>query len=172
MKKLFILSLILIVNLYASLSEDKLKVIIIGKVAKYVVWPKENNTKEFHITILQNPFGTLPDTIYKNKQINNKPVVIQYIDTVDTLDNLAKTDILYIPKSEASHLQKILQTLHGKGIFTMSDIKGFAQKHGMLQLYFVSRKIKLKINLDAVKKEHLNIRSTLLRIAKVIKEEK
>jgi len=168
MKRFFLLFIITL-TLHASLSEDKLKVMIIGRVAKYIVWPQEQTAKNFCITILDNPFSTLPDTLYKNKKINNKPVVISYIDDIK---EIKRSDILYIPKSQTSQLQTILSYIKNKGIFTISDIKGFAEKKGMLQLYFVSRKIKLKINLDAVKKEHLNIRSTLLRIAKVIKEEK
>jgi hypothetical protein len=165
MQRIFFLIFILVLTLHASFSEDKLKVIIMGKVAKYVVWQKKE--KNFYITIIDNPFGTLPKEIYKDKKINNKPIILNFIKNIQELKH---TDMLFIPKSQASQLQNIIHTIKGQGIFTVSDIKGFAQKKGMLQLYFVSRKIKLKINLDAVKKEHLNIRSTLLRIAKVIKE--
>jgi hypothetical protein len=167
MNRLFLISLLLTATLHASFSEDKLKVVLIGKVSKYVVWPKKEQETKFNITILNNPFGSLPEKIYKNKTIDSREVSLHYIDTIDELQ---KSDVLYIPESQTAQLQEILQHLKGKGIFTISDIKGFAQKGGMLQLYFVSRKIKLKINLQSVKEEHLNIRSTLLRIAKVIKE--
>ncbi len=170
MKRLFILLLLVVTTLNASFSEDKFKAMIIGKVAKYVVWNKKESTPYFNITILNNPFGSTIDTIYHNKRIDGKEVKIHYIDTIDQLTQ-TQSDILYIPNSQASQLQNILDTIKGKGIFTISDIRGFAQKGGMLQLYFISRKIKLKINLESVKEENLNIRSTLLRIAKVIKEE-
>jgi len=166
MKKLFILLLFLAVSLQASLSEEKLKVMLIGKVTKYVVWNKKNVSDELHITILNNPFDTLPQKIYANKTIDGKKIVFSYIDTIDELQDC---DLLYIPKSAASQLDTIFQKLQNKKIFTISDIRGFAQKGGMLQLYFISQKIKLKINLQSVKEHGLNIRSTLLRIAKVIK---
>jgi len=164
--KHFILLLFLVVSLQASLSEEKLKVMLIGKVAKYIVWDKQKSAKDFTITILKNPFDTLPDEIYKDKTIDGKKVILHYIDSVE---DLQKSDILYIPTTVASQLTTILEKIKGKGIFTISDIRGFAQKGGMLQLYFLSQKIKLKINLQSVKAENLNIRSTLLRIAKVIK---
>jgi len=168
MMKFFLIFLIFTVSLEASLSKDTLKVVLIGKVSKYVVWPKKESKKEFDITILNNPFGTLLEKVYANKTINSKKVVLHYIDTIDDLN---KSDVLYIPASQSLQLPKILQYLKGKGVFTISDIKGFAQKGGMLQLYFVSRKLKLKINLQRVREENLQIRSTLLRIAKIIKEE-
>jgi len=169
MKRLLFLLLFFTITLQASLSEDKLKVMLIGKIVKYVVWNEKESTKELRITVLNNPFEDTADKFYKDKKIDGRDVKLTYIESID---ELKESDILYIPSSASSQLQTILETIKGKGIFTISDIRGFAQRSGMLQLYFVSRKIKLKINLQRVKDEHLNIRSTLLRIAKVIKEEK
>jgi hypothetical protein len=169
MKRLLFLLLFITVTLQASLSEDKLKVMLIGKIAKYIVWDENSTSNELCITILKNPFEKIPHQFYKDKKIDGKDVKIKYIENIDELN---ESDILYIPSSESSQLQTILDSIKGKGIFVISDIRGFAQKSGMLQLYFVSRKIKLKINLQSVKEEHLNIRSTLLRIAKVIKEDR
>lgn len=153
-------------TLQASSSEDKLKVLIIGKVAKYFSW-KNSDLNAFTITVIDNPFKEKLNKYYKNKKILSKKVNINYINSISELGN---PNILYIPSSQSSNLAMILKATENKNILTISDIRGFAQKQGMLQLYFASRKIKLKINIDRVKKEKLNVRSTLLRIAKVIKE--
>jgi len=166
MIKYLTISLLFFSLLNASSSEDKLKVMIIGKVAKYVTW-KESNRDNFVITVLNNPFDDLFDKRYMRKKIHSKNVKIV---SIQAIKQLTSTDILYIPKSDASRLDTILKAVKNKNILTVSDIRGFAEKKGMLQLSFVAQKIKLTINLDAVKKAKLKIRSTLLRIAKVIKE--
>jgi hypothetical protein len=169
MNKIFLLLLFLSFTfLNASQSEEKLKAVIMGKVAKFITW-KDNTHNTFVITILDNPFNGLIDKLYESKKIKSKRVQIIHTDSIN---NLGFTNILYIPASRASELSDILKKTKNKNILLVSDIRGFAEKKGTLQIYFVSQKIKLKINLDTAKKENLKIKSSLLRIVSVIQEDK
>ena len=169
MKRILVLLIcILACNpLYAYQSEDKLKAVIIGKLAKFITW-QTDNSDEFVITVLNNPFDDLLDRLYKNKQIKKKPVKIRYINDIT---ELSATHVLYIPHVSQRELDTILDNIKGKNIVTISDIRGFSQKKGMIQIYFVSQKVKLKINHDVSKNEDLKISSTLLRIATIVKNE-
>lgn len=164
-KSIFIF-LLSINSLFAYQSEESLKITVIGKIAKYVSWP--NETSSFTITILDNPFGKKINIAYKDKKIGGKKIKIVSINDIKDLPQ--DTKILYIPKKDSYKLTTILQSISGKNILTISDIRGFAQKKGILQVYFLSRKLRLKINLDIAKKNNLQIRSVLLRIAKVLKD--
>ncbi len=155
-------------SLHAYESEDKLQVVLVGKVAKYIEF-LDTSSQTFTITVLKNNFGTLFDEIYKNKKINSKPVTIKYIQTIDKLET---SDILYIPKVTSKELSNILEQTQNKNILTISNTRGFAHKGGVMQFYFVSQKIKIKINIHSAKKQNLKIRPTLLRISDVVKEEK
>ena len=152
-------------SLFAYETENKLEILIISKVSKYIKW-EEKPYESFKITVLQNSYGTLFDEIFLNEKINDKNVEISYIDDISQLE---QTNILYIPESSAKDLENILATIENKNIVTISGIRGFAQKNGLIQIYFVSRKPKLKINLDTAKKENLKINASLLRISDVIK---
>jgi len=154
--------------LHAYESEDKLKVVIIGKTAKYITC-KENNLDTFVITVLRNPYGELFDEVYKDKKIKSKPVIIKYIDDIN---DLGESDILYIPKVSAAELSDILQHTENQNILTVSDTRGFAQKGGIIQLYFVSQRLKLKINTHSANLQNIKIKPTLLRIAEVVKGNK
>ena len=164
-KTVFIASL-LYTSLYAYESEDKLKAVIVGKVAKYIEF-KENNSTSFTITILNNQFDTLFDDIYHNKTIQSKPVKIQYIKDIRELNT---TDILFISSENSWLLSDILQKIEGRGILSVSDLRGFTQKGGILQLYFLGQKLKLKMNIDALQREKLDADNTLLRIVEIVKE--
>jgi len=159
----------LLTSLYAYESEDKLKVIIIGKVAKYITYENAQNLDNFVITVLRNPFENLFDDIYKNKRIKSKPVKISYIDHINELES---TNILYIPNVNARELSDILYKTQNSNILTVSDTRGFAQRGGVMQLYFISQKLKIKINIQSAKRHSLKIQPTLLRIADVVKDEK
>lgn len=168
MRRIFFLFILLLyVHLSAYESEDKLKVVIAGKVAKYTDWENKNYSK-FKITILHNPYNSLFDETFLGKKIKDKEIEIEYINS---LDELQETNMLYISTADAKELETILKQVQGKGILTVSDIRGFAEKEGIIQIYFVSQKVKLKINLDVARRENLKISSSLLNIATVIKKE-
>jgi len=168
--KLFNRLLILLlasVVLNAYESEEKLKTVIIGKVAKYISWDTTLNEK-FIITVCGNEFGTLFDDIYRDKFIKSKPVEIRYIDKITELQ---ETNILFISQSRESMLQEIVLATKDKNILTISDSRGFAQKEGALQLYFVGQKLKLKMNTDVVQDEGFKVDRALLRVVEIVKRD-
>lgn len=167
--RFFFLALLLSTTLFGYQSEKYLEAVIIGKVAKYVQW-QHNNSKDFTIAILHNPFGDMLDTIYEDKTIHNKKVKIVYIDNIEELPE--DTKILYIPKEDSAQLISIIDTIKHKPIFTISPIQGFAEKEGILQIYFIERKIKFKINLEIATSNNLYIKSTLLQISEVLQKDK
>ncbi len=152
-------------SLFAYESEEKLQAMIIGKIVKFITWEDEKS-KTFTITILNNPFGTTFDELYQGKQIKDKDVVIKYITKIE---QIGKTDILYIANVTSQELETILQKVKNSNILTISDLRGFAEKKGIVQVYFASQKPKLKINLESAKEENMQIKSSLLQIADVVK---
>jgi len=166
MYKVIIILFLLFYSLDAYETEDKVKVIIVGKVAKFIRW-EDNTHKKFIITILKNPFDGLFNTIYDGKKIHKKYVEIKYIDNID---NLSYTDILYLPKISSDELKKIFQKIDGKKILSMSDMRSFAQKGGMVQISFASQRARLKINIDSTNKSKLQVKASLLKISDVIGE--
>ena len=164
----FILPIVVLlsIDLNAYQSEDKLKVVLVGKVGKYITW-QEKNSDDFIITILNNQNGDLFNKIYRDKKIKNHAVKLKYIQDID---ELTQTNILYIPSSNSKNLEEIFKKTVDKNILTISDIRGFSQKGGILQIYFASQKPKIRINLDVAKRENLKIKSSLLQIADVVKD--
>lgn len=170
MKKLILcislLSFTTSINAYEK--EDKVKALITGKVAKFISW-RENNSSKFVIGIYKNQFNDVFDNLYSNATIKSKKVKIEYIKNIK---NLQDVKILYISQASSAELKTILNYIKNKNILTISDIRGFAQKGGMIQLYTKNQRLKLRINLDNVQKENLKIKASLLRISDVIRESK
>ncbi|MCU7836629.1 MAG: YfiR family protein [gamma proteobacterium symbiont of Taylorina sp.] len=151
-------------NLYAYEVEDKLKSIIVGKIAKFINW-ENSDSNEFIITVYKNQLGNYFNSIHKGKKINDKKIRIKYINNIE---NLKFTNILYISKATSSELSSILNYIHEKNILTISDLRGFAQKGGIIQIYSLSQKLKLNINLKKAKKENIKIKASLLRMANIV----
>jgi hypothetical protein len=158
---------LLFTTLYSYESEDKLKVVVVGKIAKFIEWQNDRNS-EFVITVFRDrEKSQLFKKIFSSKSIKERDVQVV---TIDSLDELDFTHILYIPEVSNYELNNILSATHHKNILTISDIRGFAEKGGVVQLYISSRKIRLKINHQISKEHGFKISSSLLRIATIINE--
>jgi hypothetical protein len=164
--RLFLLLFFVVFNLFGVESQDKLKVAITGKVAKYISF-EDKKGDAFTITVLNSPYASYFDEIYSGKKIKNRDIIIKHIESIDQLED---TDILYIPEMDFASLEVILQKIDGKNILSVSDSKGFAEKGGVLQLYFNAQKIKLRVNINELEANNLKAKSSFLKIADIIKE--
>ncbi len=164
----FFLLLLIHTSLFAYENEDRVICALTSKVAKFT---KNNNSKlnPYTITVLHNKFGTLFTDIFKNVTINGKDVKILYIEDIK---NLQKTNILFVFTTHINELNQIFSSIKDKNILTISNMRGFAQRGGMVQIYSQNQKLKIKINLKKVNEEDIYIHSALLRIASIVQGDK
>ena len=171
--KIFTILLLLLVlslnSLYAASSQDDVKVAIIGKLSKFIKWNTNSNNQNFIITVLgDDTFKELLDKKYNGLQINSKNVVVTQLQSID---KLKEADILYIGDIAHEEQYKFIQHSKNNSILSISQEKGFAQRGGVIQLYFVSQKLKLKINHQSSLESNLKINAALLSIATIVKSE-
>ena len=151
---------------YAYTTQDRIKAVIIGKAAKYVTW-QNFDSRTFKITVIADKkFGALVKATYAERKIKNKDVEVFVIDN---LEELGETHVLFIPEASYSVITSILEKIKGKSILTISDSRGFAEKNGIIQLYYSAQKTRLKINYEKSKAENLIISTSLLQIAQIVK---
>lgn len=156
-------------SLYAASSQEDVKVAIIGKLSNFITWNNTGNSDEFVIAVLADKeFKELLEAKYDGNSINTKKVVVKYIDSIDEIN---KPTILYI--GDLPHMEQYRVIKHAKenSILSISQESGFAQRGGVIQLYFVAQKIKLKINHEASIESNLKISAALLSIATIVKGE-
>jgi YfiR/HmsC-like len=162
------LQCILLTSSFAYEADDNLKISIVEKASQFVTL-RDKGGDSIIITVFNNAYGDLFEKTFAGKQINSKNIKIKYANSIDKLDDAT---ILYISNVSSDALTTILKKIKDKNILTVSDMRGFAEKGGIMQVYIASQKPKLKINLDAANREDIKIKASLLRIAEIIKEEK
>ncbi len=166
---LLILSLSIPTLLNAFNSEIDLKAVFIGRFSKFVTWPNKGRDK-FIITIIDNnPFDDKLDKLYGNKKIHDKPVELNYVTSIKDIKNIKDSNIVFITIKNQKDIKKILNYAKENSILTVSDNKGFAQRGGMIQINFIMRRVRFKINNEASKEANLKISSSFLNISEVIK---
>mgnify|MGYP006191273469 CR=1 FL=1 len=69
---------------------------------------------------------------------------------------------------KSGSFERIWSRLEKRNVLTVGDHADFAARGGMIQMYTDQNKIRLRINLEAVKERNLQVSSKLLRLADVI----
>jgi uncharacterized protein DUF4154 len=144
----------------------QVKAVFLFNFAQFVTWPStESSDAPLVIGILgDDPFGPYLDETVRGEKVNNRPLTIQRFRRNGEARNC---NILFISQSERDRVPQILFSCKGRSILTVSDIDGFVELGGMIQFFTEKSKIRMRINLEAVKLANLKISSKLLRVAEV-----
>ncbi len=173
MKKVIFALFLIPSLLISSSSEIDLKAVFIGKFTSFITWTNNSNKDKFVISVIDNnPFDNRLNELYSGKTIQNRPVEIKYFSSTDDFEVLKGSDILFITITNQKKVKEITDFAKANSILTVSDMEGFAERGGIIQIDFVMQKVKLKINNSASKNANIKISASLLNISEVIEEKK
>jgi len=147
----------------------KIKAVFLFNFSQFVDWPAAAFSAAgapFVIGVLgEDPFGPYLDQAVTGEVVDGRPLTVaRYRQAGD----IKFCHILFISRSEGSRLSQILDSVKGRSILTVSDLDGFADRGGMIQLVRENNRIRLKVNLQAAKAANLTISSKLLRPGSVV----
>jgi hypothetical protein len=81
------------------------------------------------------------------------------------MKELRQCHVLFFCPSEKPFLARLLPALQKDGLLLVGDTPGFLEAGGVINLMIEDKKVRFEINLAAAAREHLQIRSSLLRLA-------
>ena len=130
--------------------EYQVKAVYLFNFAHFVTWPSQESSRApLVIGILgDDPFGSYLDEAVRGEKVINRPLIIQRFRRSTELRNC---NILFISQSERDRVAQLISSLKGRSVLTVSDMDGFADIGGMIQFFTERNKIRVRINLDAVK---------------------
>jgi hypothetical protein len=168
---LMILILVGSLSLNAQAEENReylIKVGFIYNLAKFLDYPSgsfKNDTCPFILVIYgTDPFGSAIEAI-RDRPVKGRRLVVKQAQRMDQLE---EAHMVYISSSEKKNLKAIFAALSGRPVLTVSDQNFFAEAGGMVGLVTVEEKIKLEINLEAVKASRIGVDFQLLKLAKIV----
>lgn len=140
--------------------------------AKFVEWPNDTFTDTSSTITLgvlgEDPFGVTLESI-RYKTVRGRKLVIKRFDSVR---NLEFCHILFISSSEEERLPQILKSLNNLSVLTVGEMDQFTQFGGIIKFIIQKNKIRFEINVDNAERAGLKISSRLLKLAKVVKNER
>lgn len=153
----------------APSAEYQLKAVFLFNFAQFVEWPApafREPTTPLVIGILgDDPFGAYLDDLVRDEKIGNHPLLVRRYKRGD---NFAECHMIFICRSEAKELEKILARLKDKSLLTVSDVDTFTRQGGMVRFVMENGKVRLRINVEAAKAGELTISSKILRPGTII----
>lgn len=145
--------------------EYQVKAVFLFNFAQFVSWPTPQSSDPFVIGIVgDDPFDSYLDETVRGEKVNNRLLTTQRFRRGRDPRNC---NILFISQSERERAAQIISNLKGRSVLTVSDIEGFADLGGMIELFTEKNKIHMRVNLEAVKAANLKVSSKLLRVAEV-----
>ncbi len=146
------------------------KAAFIFNFAKFVSWPSwvfENDRSPLVKGIIGNdPFGDSYE-IVSGQTIQKRRVIVSHIENIS---EASKCHIIFISDSERKNLKDIIKSLRGSHVLTVSDLDGFCQENGMINLIDMNERVGFEINISPAKQAGLTISSQLLKLARKIYE--
>lgn len=158
-----------------SLPEYSVKAAFLYNFGKFVERPIASVPSKisdpfFYVCILGgDPFGVNIDAI-EGKPLQSRSIRIIYAQSVDQMDVIRKSDLLFICRSEEKNLPKIIEAIKDYPILTVADMKGGAQLGVMINLIRINDSVRFEINLNSAKHARVKISSQLLKLASSVLE--
>jgi hypothetical protein len=151
----------------ATQHEYELKAGVLYHIMEYVEWPKgamSNNPASLHIGLIgQIPFADALEVL-TGKTIQGRALIVKRISDPQAA---ASCQVLFIGASEKPRIPEIVAEVKDRPVLTVSEVEGFAEQGGMVNLLAGPNRIVMEINREVAGKARLSISSQLLKLATV-----
>lgn len=150
----------------AALSADEasVKAGYIFNFMKFVDWPPQFQTQTVNVCVLgSNPFGRVLESL-SGKPIRNRPIRVV---TDVPLGQVRYCHVVFVSRSEAGRLTNALLRLRQTPILTVSDIEGFSDHGGVIELLTgTNGEVAFRVSQKSAEEVGLRVSSKLLSLSR------
>lgn len=155
-------------SMAAAAPEYEVKAAFIYNFSRFIEWPPETADAdgELYFCVLgRDPFGEALESL-EGREVQGRTLTIRRLESIEERGDCA---IVYISPSHSEDYTHLLDILsHDTGMLSISDIDGFAENGGVIELYLENNKVRFAINIEAARRTGLEMSSQLLRLARII----
>jgi hypothetical protein len=153
--------------------EYAVKATLLYNFTQFVEWPARAFAKPDDPLVIgiigKDPFGATLENIAAREHADGHRIVVQQCrNTVEA----NRCHVLFVSATQRGELAQIVAGLRGHPILTVAEFEGFTTGGGMVRLYRNSgNKVRVQVNLEAVRAAGLSISSKLLRVVELVSSE-
>ena len=147
-------------------SLDKLTAVYIYQLSRYITWPEsEKQMNEFQICFINSQNNEHIIDNLKNKKLHDKNVSIKNISNSKDINHCKVLYVANFSDSKKPEIVEILESAKNKPILTLSNLPGFIEDYGIVELHIEKNRLKYSINYKRSQKAKLVLDSRLLQLA-------
>jgi hypothetical protein len=134
---------------------------------RFVQWPAHEDDGAFAVCVLgRDPFGPVLERTFASQTLRGRPVVARRLTTAAEATGC---EVLYVSESEEPLLPAVLDAVRHRPVLTVSDIRGFVGRGGMIEFTPDGGRIRFIVDLAPALDSGLTLSSELLRVAKSVR---
>src|SRR5258706_5141194 len=149
--------------------EYQVKAACLLNFAQFIEWPAtsfaDSGTPITVGVLGDDPFGQALEQTFQDETVQGRKLVVKRSRQIE---DLKTCHLVFIGSSEKDHLAETMAGLNDAHIVTVSEMRGFASRGGIVNFYIENNKVRLEINADAAQRSGLKISSQLLKRAKIV----
>jgi len=149
-------------------TDSQVKAAYLYNFGKFVRWQnaRTSNPETFELCVLgKDPFGKVLESTVEGDSIDGRKIVIKRMLRIQEASSCS---ILFVSLSEENRLSPILAVAQHSGMLTVSDIRNFAQRGGIIGFVVQGGRIRFEVNRRAAEQSHLLLSSELLKVARLV----
>jgi YfiR/HmsC-like len=157
-----------------SVSEYEIKAAFLYKFASFIQWPTAAQgpapagAGPICIGVLgADRFGSSLDQVVRGKVVGGREFAVERFQSANQAQHC---DIVFISGSEQSRISEILVVLRGRPILTVSEVAGFCERGGLINLRVVDSAVRFEVNVAGGERAGLHFSSKLLSLARIVQE--
>ena len=160
---LCLLAIVLLPHYAFAQDLNELKAALSYNFTKFTQWPKHTEKEaSWKICYIGEQYRSGFQN-FENKILSDKPVTIKQLKNSLTIIN--DCHVIYISAKNRKLLPRLFVALNQQAILTISDMPGFVDLGGMIEIVPVDNRLKFKVNLKQIKQSQLEISSQMLNLA-------
>ena len=147
--------------------EYRLKAAFIYNFSKFIEWPEHafRGKREFCVASLGRTPLDKELAALSGKSVNGRSIVFRQVNSPE---EAAQCQVLFISRSEMARLDGILDLLGGLPVLTVADSADFCKYGGMLSLDNEMGKVVFDVNFRETQRAKLKPNSQLFRLARKV----
>ena len=146
--------------------ESQIKAGIVFNLAMVVSWPDgAPDEGTFIIGLVGHDDADPSLALLAGKEVRRRKLVLR-----DPLaaSATAEAQVVYFSRSHQNEIPALLAGLAGKPVLTVSDVAGFCEAGGMVELRRDRNRIQLRVNRGVAERAGLRLSSQLLKMAELV----
>ena len=153
----------------STVSDEDVKLALIYKIARFVTWPAppQEPGASFRFCLAEETIFELARDRLMGRRIRDRDIEVLLLSD-SPADLSDQCDIFYMARLRKDSVSRLLDSISGQPVLTVSDMPDFARNGGMIGLSTRNQKVTININVAAYEASDLVVSSQLLELANLV----